>query len=113
MDDDKYISLIRKIKIKRSKKLIMEYCDAYSKSNIIKSYIVESDIYLQKVLSCGKIIIPFIIEFYENEINILYPYILYKLTGNNPIKASHEGMFALIRLDWLEWWKNNKEKYTI
>lgn len=58
------------------------------------------------IIALGKDVIPLIIANLRNEENHWFS-ALEALTGVNPIKKEHKGIFNLMKSDWLEWADKN------
>ncbi|HKZ39773.1 MAG TPA: hypothetical protein VJ044_02360 [Candidatus Hodarchaeales archaeon] len=68
-------------------------------------YVLKHPAYLA-FIKAGKVALPYILQRYSRE-NKPWSLALREITGISPVKKDHRGIAEKIRIDWLEWGRNN------
>ncbi|MDI9364567.1 MAG: hypothetical protein QM541_06430 [Flavobacterium sp.] len=103
--DSVYLNLLRNVEVKKKFEKLSSIWKIETMLTSSSSDIVNNSAY-QNIIKLGPIALQFIIDDLKSN-DALWFFALQSISGENPIKKEHQGIFSLMKQDWLNWAENN------
>jgi hypothetical protein len=105
---------IRQLKMRELRKEFVYYCSIWKSETIYLSSILEitNNSSYRAIIGMGSDVIPLILNDLKSNDNHWFS-ALKQLTGENPIKDEHKGIFSLMKNDWFQWANEHNLNYDL